>query len=297
MGHEMRVLVLGATGTIGSPVVRELIRSGHEVLALARSDASALKIAKLGARPVAGDIAMPEQWLATLPPLDGVIHAAAAFSSDDETIERQLLRGLLPFLSASRREPRFIYTGGCWLYGQSGLAADTEESPFAPLPQFAWGVPHSQLVLQAPGIWPIIIHPAMVYEPSGGVFGRFHTEAQERDAVRIVGAEHVRWPLVHAEDLATLYRLALERSAERQSYLGAAIEAMPVGRIARAFARRYGTRSTEPQIITADVIAAELGEWARGYGLDQRQSGDKARRLLGWQPRHLDPETEIALIG
>ncbi len=293
----MRILVLGGTGTIGAPMVRELIRSGYEVLALARSDSSAMKLAKLGATPVAGDISTPEQWLATLPPLDGVIHAAAAFSGDDEAIERRLLQKLLPFLSASRRKPRFIYTGGCWLYGQSGLAADTEESPFAPLPQFAWGVPHSRLVLEMRGIWPIVIHPAMVYVPAGGVFSRFHTEAQEREAVRIVGGEHVRWPLVHAEDLAMLYRLALERSDARQSYLGAAIEAMPVGRIARAFARRYGTRNTAPQIITADVIAAELGEWARGYGLDQRQSGDKARRRLGWQPQHLDPETEIASIG
>jgi nucleoside-diphosphate-sugar epimerase len=293
----MRVLVLGGTGTIGAPVVRELIHSGHEVLALARSEASALKLAKLGAIPIAGDISTPQQWLSVLPPLDGVIHAAAEFSSDDEAIERRLLQALLPFLSASRRRTRFIYTGGCWLYGQSGLAADTEESPFAPQPQFAWGVPHSRLVLETPGLWPIVIHPAMVYEPAGGVFSRFHADANERDAVRIVGGEQVRWPLVHAEDLARLYRLALERSESRQSYLGAAIDAMPVGRIARAFARRFGTRQPNPQIVTPDTIAAELGEWARGYGLDQRQSGGKARRQLGWAPRHLDPEAEIASIG
>jgi nucleoside-diphosphate-sugar epimerase len=292
----MRVLVLGGTGTIGAPVVRELIRSGHEVLALARSEASALKLAKLGAMSVAGDISSPQQWLSALPPLDGVIHAAAAFSSDDEAIERQLLQALLPYLSASRSRTRFIYTGGCWLYGQSGLAADTEESHFAPLPQFAWGVPHSRLVLETPGLWPIVIHPAMVYEPAGGVFSRFHADAIERDAVRIVGGEQVRWPLVHAEDLAMLYRLALEGSGPGQSYMGAAIDAMPVGRIARAFARRFGTQSIDPRIISTDAIAAELGEWARGYGLDQRQSGDKARQQLGWQPHHLGPEAEIASI-
>jgi len=44
-------------------------------------------------------------------------------------------------------------------------------------------------------------------------------------------------------------------------------------------------------------IAAELGEWARGYALDQRLSGDKARRELGWAPRHLDPEGEILFGG
>ena len=58
------------------------------------------------------------------------------------------------------------------------------------------------------------------------------------------------------------------------------------------FARRH----QEPEIISADAIAAELGEWARGYALDQRLSGAKARRDLGWTPTHLDPEREIARL-
>jgi len=170
----------------------------------------------------------------------------------------------------------------------------TEDTPFAPLPAFAYGVPHSRLVLDAPDIHAIVIHPAMVYEPSGGVFARFRADANTRDAVRVVGSEYVRWPLVHSQDLATLYRLALERSDPRETYIGAAIDAMPVGRIARAFARRFGTRNLDPEVISEDEIAAELGEWARGYRLDQRQSGGKARRRLGWEPKHLDPESEIA---
>jgi nucleoside-diphosphate-sugar epimerase len=107
----------------------------------------------------------------------------------------------------------------------------------------------------------------------------------------------VRWPLVHSEDLAHLYALALERSRPGESYIGAAIDGFPVGRIARAFARRYGARHEAPEIVSADAIAAELGEWARGYALDQRLSGDKARRDLGWAPRHLDPEGEIARLA
>jgi len=134
----------------------------------------------------------------------------------------------------------------------------------------------------------------MVYEPQGGVFGRFRADAIERDAVRVVGSEDVRWPLVHSEDRAALYRSALEASAPGETYLGAAIEGLPVGRIARIFARRFGTRHLDPEVISEDQIAAELGEWARGYVLDQRQCGDKARRCLGWEPKHLDPEREIA---
>ena len=54
------------------------------------------------------------------------------------------------------------------------------------------------------------------------------------------------------------------------------------------------TGNEAPRIVSADAIAAERGEWARGYALDQRLSGAKARRDLGWAPRHLDPESEIA---
>ncbi|MEA2909532.1 MAG: hypothetical protein QOJ15_1613 [Bradyrhizobium sp.] len=102
----------------------------------------------------------------------------------------------------------------------------------------------------------------MVYTPLGGVFQRFARDAVERDAIRVVGSEQVRWPRVHGEDLADLYVLALERAPAGSSYLGAAIEGLAVGRIARAFARRFGTRHPEPEIAATDAIASELGEWA-----------------------------------
>jgi nucleoside-diphosphate-sugar epimerase len=155
-------------------------------------------------------------------------------------------------------------------------------------------VPQLRRVLAAGEIDGIVIHPAMVYQGAGGVFERFAREARDGRTPRVVGSEAVRWPLVHSGDLASLYALALERAAPGSSYMGAAIDGFPVGRIARAFVRRFGAGREAPQIVSADAIAAELGEWARGYGLDQWLSGDKARRELGWTPRHLDPEGEIA---
>jgi hypothetical protein len=91
-----------------------------------------------------------------------------------------------------------------------------------------------------------------------------------------------------------VYALALEHAPSRSSYIGAAIEGFAVGRIARAFARRFGTLRQKPEIISPVAIEAELGGWARGYALDQQLSGAKARRELGWTPHHLDPEREIA---
>jgi nucleoside-diphosphate-sugar epimerase len=293
----VRVFILGGTGSIGSAVIRELVSRGHTVHGLARSDASANKLAELGATPLPGDIRSPEKWIGSLPHLDAMIHAACDFSTAMGEIDRRLLDMLLPALAAQPNKPRFIYTGGCWLFGATGDDVATEEAPFRPLPAFAWMVPSLQRVLAAPEIDGLVIHPAMVYEPCGGVFHRFARDARERHAIRVVESEAVRWPLVHSADLATLYALALEAAPARSSYIGAAIEGLAVGRIARAFAKRFGTRQQAPEIISAEAIAAELGGWAKGYALDQRLSGAKARGELGWMPKHLDPEREIALLA
>jgi nucleoside-diphosphate-sugar epimerase len=293
----VRVFVLGGTGSIGSAVVRELVSRGHQVHGLARSDASAQKLADLGATPLAGDITSPEPWVGSLAQFDAMIHAACDFSTAMGEIDRRLLDVLLPAFAAQPKKPRFIYTGGCWLFGATGNDVATEDTPFRPLPAFAWMVQNLQRVLDAPGIEGIVIHPAMVYEADGGVFRRFARDARERGATRVVESEAVRWPLVHSDDLAALYALALEHAPSRSSYIGAAIEGLAVGRIARAFAKRFGTRYQEPEIISAEAIATELGAWARGRALDQQLSGAKARRELSWTPTHLDPEREIALLS
>jgi nucleoside-diphosphate-sugar epimerase len=289
----VRILVLGGTGSIGAPVLREVVQRGHEVIALARSDKSARLIAMLGAAPIGGDIGLPDQWIESLPQVDAVIHMACDFHGSMEATERRLLDCLLPRLAAEPRAPRFIYTGGCWLFGATGDEIATEQSPFRPLPAFAWMVSHVQRVLATRHIDPIIVHPAMVYASAGGVFRRFVNDASRRGRVRVVGSEDVRWPLVHREDIATLYALALERGATGASYIGAAVEGIRIGLIARAIARRFGVLQA-PEIISPDEIAAEVGAWARGYAIDQRLSGERARRDLGWQPRHVDPEAEIA---
>jgi nucleoside-diphosphate-sugar epimerase len=291
----LRVFVLGGTGLIGSAVIRELVRRGHRLFGLARSGTSAAKLDQIGVTSIAGDIGSPEGWLATLPPCDAAIHMACDFDTDMGAVDRRLLDRLLPALAAQNERPRFLYTGGCWLFGATGDALATEATPFCPLPGFAWMVPQLQRVLASPDVCGIAIHPAMVYVGDGGVFDRFARAAAVGQAVPVVGSEAVRWPLVHADDLANLYALALERAAPGSSYIGAAIEGVPVGRLARAFARRFGTTREAPQIVPTDAIAAELGEWARGYACDQRLSGEKARRELGWTPRHLDPEGDIRL--
>jgi nucleoside-diphosphate-sugar epimerase len=282
----MRVFLLGGTGSIGTPVLSALIDRGHEVVALARSDTSASTLERHGARVLRGDIAAPQGWVSALPAIDGVIHLACDFASDMASIDRDLLEALLPRLATQPTKARFLYTGGCWLFGATGDRVATEDTPFAPLAAFAWMVPHLRRVLDSDDVDGIVVHPAMVYGGEGGVLRRFARDAQS-GTVRIVGDEAVRWPLVHCDDLAELYVLVLEAAPRRSSWIGTAVDGMPVGRLARAF------EAADFLILSPDTIAAELGEWARGYACDQQLSGARARRELGWQPTHLDPIADI----
>jgi NAD(P)-dependent dehydrogenase (short-subunit alcohol dehydrogenase family) len=146
------VLVLGGTGLIGSAVLKELRARGHSVLALARSNPSAEKAARLGAAVLHGDIATPESWVPALPSVDAVIHAAIDLGSNMAKIDRRLLDVLLSHLAAQLQKPRFLYTGGNWLFGATGDAVATEESAFAPLPSFAWMVAELQRVLESSAV-------------------------------------------------------------------------------------------------------------------------------------------------
>lgn len=293
----MRVLVLGGTGSIGSAVLTELLAAGHDVLALARSENSAALMEAHGAKILRGDMRNPAGWVPSVPEIDAVIHAATDFSDEMDAIDRRLLDALLPALSTMLRRVRLVYTGGCWLYGETGQRIATETTPFDPLPAFAWSVPTIERVLAAPEVDALIIHPAMVYTHDGGVFSSFVDDARAGSPIAVVGGEHVHWPLVHADDLAVLYRLALERGAAGASYNGSAVAGLPVGAIVRAIARRFGLAAPELRTVGADTIAAEKGEWARGYGLDQQMSGGRARRELGWRPVHGDPLRELSEPG
>ncbi len=239
----------------------------------------------------------PGKWVSALPPVDAVIHAAQDLECPMEEVNRRLLDMLLAHLAGRSPKVRYVFTGGNWLFGATDGAMADEDWPFAPPPSFAWMLPGLRAVLESDAVDGIVIHPVMVYAADGGgVFRRFRKDATERAAVRVVGSESVRWPLVRDDDLADLYALALAKAPRGASYIGGSIAGLEVGRIARAFAKRFATRQPDPEIVAVDTAVREQGEWASGLALDQTMSGAKARRELGWEPRWVDPLSEIAAL-
>ncbi|MGE0715512.1 MAG: NAD-dependent epimerase/dehydratase family protein [Alphaproteobacteria bacterium] len=285
----MRVLVLGGTGTIGRAVVRALHDRGHHVSGLARSATAAAALRSAGAAPITGDITAPAGWMAAIDAADAVVQAACGFDRDMGAVEARLLDSLLPAMAATGRTPALIYTGGCWLYGATGDRVADEDSPFAPPSEWAWMVDHAARVRAAPGIRAVVIHPAMVWDDAGGVLRRMRDAARDGVPIYVYGAATVRWPLVHAADLADLYLRALETGRPGATYIGAAITGMTVGALACAIAARFGHPIAAPEVRPVATAMAAFGDWARGYAIDQRLSGERARRELGWSPRRLDP--------
>ena len=287
--------MLGGTGSIGASVVSALRTRRNEVLGLARSDASADSLSSLGVQPVRGDIRSPDEWANVAHSVDAVIQVVGDFCADADPIGRNLISTLLRRMERQRGgpPPTYIYTGGCWLYGTTGDRIATEESPLNAPAEWAWSIDHLRMVVEAPQVRGIVIHPAMVYERDGGVLARFREDLSTFGRVRVFGNENIRWPMVHRADIGELYALALERAPRGESYNGAAIDSIGVGALARAMARRAGVETT-PLVRSIEEGVAELGEWVRGYAIDQRMSGAKARRELQWLPVHTDPVADLS---
>jgi len=289
----MRILLLGASGYIGSAVLTELIRHDHTVLALARSDQTEQSLRKSGAEIIRGDLRQPELWAAAVHKVEAIIHVAATFTDDMGDVDRRVMDALILEATKAAHRLRFIYTGGCWLYGQTGDNVATETTPFNPIPAFAWMIANGRAVLQAPCFESIILHPAMTYDRDGGVISRFLTSARENGLIEVWGSLETRWPVVHRKDLANAYRLALEQGVPGRSYNLASEEGVLVGDIARTLALRQGLE-TELHILSTNDAMAQYGNWAAGPTLDQQMSGQKITAELGWLPVRTNILSEIS---
>jgi nucleoside-diphosphate-sugar epimerase len=280
----VKVLVLGATGSIGTAVARELAGHGHAVLALCRSDKSETALKALGYETLRGDLRRPEDWAGAVREVDGVIQAAVTFTEDMGDVDSGVIDALIDAAAPSVPPKRFIYTGGCWLYGATGDDIATEDSPFNPIPSFAWMVENAERLTASGKFSTAVIHPAMVYHRAGGVFTRFLEKAKAGEPMEVWGAPETRWPLVHRDDLATAYRLLLEAPDLTGNFNASAQTGVPVGEIVKSIAENLNS-PPEVFIRSKQELVEEHGAWAEGPTLDQQMASERLRSICKWHPR------------
>ncbi len=276
----MHVFLTGATGYIGSAVAEALRGAGHQVSGLARSDSAVTRLAANGVRPVRGDLGDPDSLAGAAREADGVIHAA---TTNDPSTDTAAVRAILAALRGSGKS--FIYTSGIWVYGDTGGRVVTESSPASPVPLVAWRsvVEREVLGAAADGIRSVVIQPGVVYGRGGGIPAAWIESVRRNGAAKFVGTGENRWAMVHVEDLAELYLLALERAPAGTLLLAVGGPSVRVADMARAASEGAGAGGRVTAWPLAEARAA-LGNYADALALDQQASSRRAEELLGWKP-------------
>ena len=278
----MRVFVTGATGFIGTAVVRELIGGGHQVLGLARSDAAAKSLLAAGVDVRRGSLDDLESLRSGAAAADGVIHTAFIhdFSNYGPAAEadRRAIETLGGALAGSDR--LLIVTSGTLLVQRRGPLATEEDIPN---PNFPRKSEDATLALAARGIRSSVLRlpPSVHGKGDHGFVPRLISIAREKGVSAFIGDGLNRWPAVHRLDAAHLYRLVLEKGTAGAIYHGAADEGIPTREIAAAIGRGLNA----PVVSKSREDAADHFGWiAHFFGVDAPASSAQTQERLGWRP-------------
>jgi nucleoside-diphosphate-sugar epimerase len=278
----MRVFVTGATGFVGTAVVRELIDAGHQVLGLARSPAAAHSLLAAGAAVHRGSLEDLESLRSGATAADAVIHTAfihdfANYGPAAEA-DKRAIETLGDALAGSDRP--LIVTGGTLLVQRRGALATEED---ASNPNFLRKSEEAALALAARGVRASVLRlpPSVHGERDHGFVPRLISIAREKGVSAFIGDGLNRWPAVHRLDAAHLYRLVLEKASGGASYHGVADEGVPTREIAEVIGRHLNL----PIVSKSREEAADHFGWiGLFFGVDCPASSAQTQQRLGWHP-------------
>jgi nucleoside-diphosphate-sugar epimerase len=280
----MRIFLTGATGFIGSAVIPELLKAGHRVIGLTRSDAGARSLEEAGVEVHRGTLEDADSLRLGAEKADAVIHTAFDhdFSRFVENCEKdgRVIRAMGEALKGSNR-PMIITSGTGLGNAELGKPALEDVTNFEhPNPRVASELAANALL--ATGVNVSVVRLPQVHNTvKQGLISPLIEIAKAKGVCAYVGEGRNRFPAGHLSDVALLYKLAIERGEPGARYNAVGEEGVEVRTIAEALGR-----GLDMQVISlAPEKAAEHFGWMAMFsGLDFPASSVKTREVLGWNP-------------
>jgi nucleoside-diphosphate-sugar epimerase len=280
----MRIFLTGATGFIGSAIIPELINAGHQVVGLARSDASAKSLAAAGAQVHRGSIEDLDSLRSGASAADGVIHTAFNhdFSKWAENCEndRLAIEALGSALAGSNR-PLVITSGTGLVTRADGRPAAEDDAPTSTVPRIKSEEAANAMAERGAHVSVVRLPPSVHGDGDHGFVPTLIRIAREKRAAAYVGEGSNRWPAVHRLDAAHLFRLVLEKGVAGARYHGVGEEGIPFRDIAGVIGRRLNVPVVSK---TPEEATEHFGWFSHFAALDSPASSTKTREQLGWRP-------------
>jgi nucleoside-diphosphate-sugar epimerase len=282
---RMRVFVTGATGFIGSAVVKELIASGHQVIGLCRSDDKAPTFAAAGSEVYRGSIADPDSLKEGAARSDGVIHLAfnhdfSRFVQNCED-DRRVIAALGSALAGSDR-PLIVTSGTAIANTAPGEPAREDNATVSSATHPRAASEEAAASVAADGVNVSVVRLPQVHDTTRqGLITPAIAAYREKGACAYVGDGLNRWPAAYVLDVARLYRLAIEKAEPNAKYHAVAEEGVPMRDIAGAIGRRL---KLPVKSIAPEEAPAFFGWLAMFAAHDMPASSEQTRRKLGWRP-------------
>lgn len=269
----MDIALTGATGHVGSAVLTALVRDGHRVTALVRSEASASAVTEAGAVAAVGDLTEVGWVRERFAAADAAIHTASPGDASSPDFDRAVVRAALAAYRGT--DKAYVHTGGVWVHGAG--TDITETTPFTPPELTAWRTAVENEALGG-GFRTVVIEPGIVY---GGGIGlpTLLTTPDEQGRYHSIGDGSQHWTTVSAAQLGELYLLAVTHPEANGYYLGVNDDHPTVRELVEAAAGDAEIVWETPEQSRARLYPPLVDALL----LDQIASNARARGI-GWNP-------------